>query len=83
MSDNKTDVKNTGVDARSILANLSTQDFLNIGIDQIAYVRPVVLDDHEMYSIHAADGTQLSVLDSFDTAVDSIKNNEMHPVTLH
>lgn len=75
---NKTDIT-----ARTILGNLSAQDFLNVGMDQIAYIRSVTLDDHEAFAVHAADGTPISVMHSFDTAVASIKYNEMHPVTVH
>lgn len=68
---------------RNFLLSLSNQDFLNVGMHQIAYIRPVTLDEQRAFSIHAADGTPISVTQSFDTAVAAIRHNEMHPVTLH
>ncbi len=74
---------------RDILKALSPRDFLRIGMDEIAYVRPVSLkgmqatDVKEAFAIYAADGTQLSVLDSMDMAIATMRHNDLVPVTLH
>ena len=68
-----------------LLKNLSKQDFLHVGLDQIAYIKPVADDVDALgcYSVHAADGSQLSVMDSYDTALAAIKMNDLFAVTLH
>ena len=71
---------------REILINLSQKDFLNIGMDQIAYIRPLKLhtaESDEFYAVHAADGTPISVVNSMDSALASVKSSEMHAVTVH
>lgn len=68
---------------REILINLSQKDFLNIGMDQIAYIRPLKLHADEFYAVHAADGTPISVVNSMDSALASVKSSEMHAVTVH
>lgn len=66
-----------------VLRNISMQDFRNMGIDQIAYVKPLHADDADVFSVHAADGRQISVIDSYASAVALIHQNEMHAVTVH
>ena len=68
---------------------LSVQDFLNVGLDQVAYIRcsePLDIDaenGEDVYVVYAADGSQISVMDSYDTAVAAIRINDLFPVTLH
>ena len=64
---------------RSILEQLSVQDFLKGGINQGAYIRPAPGGE---YAVHAADGTVLSLAQSFDMAIAAVRHNDMHPVTV-
>jgi hypothetical protein len=70
---------------RSMLAGLTPKDFLKIGMDEIAYVRPLAVLGvaKPVYGVYAADGTQLSVLDSMDMAIATMRHNDLLPVTLH
>ncbi|HEU4838465.1 MAG TPA: DUF1150 family protein [Micavibrio sp.] len=70
---------------RNLLAGLSPRDFLKIGMDEIAYVRPILVKGvaKPVYGVYAADGTQLSVLDSMDMAIATMRHNDLLPVTLH
>lgn len=71
------------------LTELSVQDFLNVGLDQVAYIRRTdsvetdVENTDDAYIVYAADGSQISVMDSYDTAVAAIRINDLFPVTLH
>jgi hypothetical protein len=66
-----------------ILKSLNRQDFLNFGLQQVAYIRPVSIQNRKAYAIHAADGTPLSVMDTFDTALVAVRHNDLEPVTVH
>lgn len=68
---------------RDVLAGLSPQDFLAIGAGQLAYIRPFHQGDAALYSLHAADGTQLSILSSYEDAIAGARVNNLYPVTLH
>ncbi len=70
---------------RDMLKGLSKRDFLRIGMDEIAYVRSIEISgaEKEAFAIYAADGTQLSVLDSMDMAMATLRHNDLLPVTLH
>ena len=69
----------------NILEQLSNQDFLNIGLDQVAYIKHFKNDlkNQEIFSIHAADGSQISIMNSYDMALDTIRGNDLFPVTVH
>lgn len=77
------DTNKGATDVASILKNLTSHDFLALGIRDIAYVKKVLVEDKTAYSIHAADGTPLSVAFDMNAAVGMILNNELEPVTLH
>jgi len=69
-----------------VLKELSLQDFLNVGLNQIAYIRCAKSDESDAensYIVYAADGSQISVMDSYDTAMAAIQINDLLPVTLN
>lgn len=66
-----------------ILKALSHKDFLNFGMHDVAYIRPVEVDGRTAYSIHAADGTSLSVLDTKYSALETIRHNDLEAVHTH
>lgn len=72
-------------DELSFLKKLTPKDFLDVGMHQVAYIKPIRSDlDHPgCFAIHAADGSRLSVMDSYDTALAAVRLNDLYPVTLH
>jgi hypothetical protein len=67
-----------------LLKGLSSHDFLKVGMNEIAYIRPIdSLADHTVFAVHAADGTQLSILDNMEMVIATLRNNALLPVTLH
>lgn len=69
-------------DARDFLKGLSSQDFLRIGMNEIAYMRPLT-EEGRSFGVYAADGTQLGVLESKARALEAMRHNDLMPVTLH
>jgi hypothetical protein len=68
--------------SQEILRNLSPQAFLALGVDQVAYIRPVEVLSHKAYALHAADGTPLTLIDSLEGAVVAARQNDLDAVTL-
>lgn len=69
-----------------VLKEMTATEFLGIGLHQIAYIRPINAGDEgddAAFSIHAADGTQLSVTGTYNEAVMAARTNDLFPVTLH
>jgi hypothetical protein len=69
-----------GVDA---LRRMSGLDFARLGADQVAYVRPTVLNGAVAFAIHAADGTQIGAAPSLPLAAAAIRQHEMLPLLVH
>lgn len=69
--------------ALDMLRNISAQDFLNFGLHEVAYVRPVQQQGQLLWSLHAADGTPLAVQSTAHLAAVLARQNGMEPVTLN
>lgn len=62
---------------------LSADQLARLGVSQIAYVRPVVLNGAHGFAIHAADGTPIALTADRDIAIAAILRHEMLPVSVH
>jgi hypothetical protein len=65
------------------LRRISRKDFVSFGLDDMAYVKAVDVDGDTGYAIHAADGTQLAVLEERDDAFATVRQNDLEPVSVH
>lgn len=82
------DKHDTGAEAGRILTaaalrNLSAQDFARLGTEEVAYVRPVILNGAQAFSIHAADGTPIGAAPNAQLAAAAIRQHEMEPLLVH
>jgi hypothetical protein len=71
---------------KNVSEELEIQEFLNVGIDHLAYIREVQAEEgqpHNDFIVYGADGSQLSIMDSYDTALVAARLNDLHPVTVH
>ena len=64
-------------------APFSQQDFLALGLDQIAYMKPIVIDGQKLIAIHSADGSPLGTVTTMAAAWSAIRQNELEPVALN
>ena len=62
---------------------LSQHDFAKLGLEWLAYVKPMVEEDCQLFAIHAADGRRIAVLSDEATAFALIREQEMVPASLH
>lgn len=62
---------------------LSPSDFAAFGVNDIAYVKPVIVNGARAAAIHAADGTPLTVVPDPAVAMATIRQNDMEPLSLH
>ncbi len=69
-------------DSHRGLRDLSSQDFLNFGIQEIAYIREITVDNKDAFVIHAADGTALSVMETYDDARSAALHNDLEPISI-
>lgn len=62
---------------------LSQQDFLLLGINDIAYVKKEQRGGKEVFVIHSADGNAITALADYDIAFAAVRQNDMKPLSVH
>jgi hypothetical protein len=65
------------------IRGLTQREFGLLGLEHVAYVKRVVRDGTEGFAVHAADGTQIALLDTRDLAFAIVRQHEMEPVSVH
>lgn len=65
------------------LRQMPNRAFAQLGIEGVAYVKPVVVDEVSAWAVHAADGTQLAVLAEREQALATIVQNGLEPASVH
>jgi hypothetical protein len=65
------------------IRHISTEQLAQLGMQQIAYVKPVVVNGAACFAIHAADGTPMAIAGGLDVAVAAIEQHEMVPAQVH
>jgi len=65
------------------LRQLSPQDFASFGVSHLAYLRPVLVNGHDAFAIHAADGTPLTVVADRSIAMATVRQHDMEPLSVH
>jgi hypothetical protein len=62
---------------------MSMRELAFFGIQDIAYIRRVVVDGAAAYAVHAADGTQIAVLADRDIAFATVRQHDLEPLSVH
>lgn len=65
------------------MRQMTTNDLAMLGMQDVAYVKPVVVEGNSGYAVHAADGTQMALIANRDLAFAVVRQNEMEPVSVH
>lgn len=62
---------------------LSNRDFAMLGMQNLAYVKPIQHDGQDAFAIFSADGTQIAIVANRDVAAALIRQNNLEPVSTH
>tara|TARA_Y100000031_G_C8218971_1_gene384885 strand:- start:1065 stop:1310 length:246 start_codon:yes stop_codon:yes gene_type:complete len=62
---------------------ISRHDLVSLGLEYVAFVKPVVIDGKKAYAIHAADGNQLGLAPGRETAFALVLQHDLEPVSIH
>lgn len=70
------------------VAKTKTQQFTQkdlevLGLGQVAYVRPIEIDGQSVWSVHAANGRQVAVMPTRDSAWVALRQNDLELVSLN
>lgn len=68
-------------------SDLPVQDFLALGLKELAYVKPIAVGDGEgsrlVFAIHTANGAAVGAAETEEQAFAAIRENGLEPVHLH
>jgi hypothetical protein len=62
---------------------ISAAQLAELGMEEIAFVKPVVTDGGPAFAIHAADGTQMAIATDALLAAAAIIQHDMVPSLVH
>ena len=65
------------------LRQMTANDLAMLGVQDVAYVKAVIVDGTAGYAIHAADGTRIALTGDRDIAFAVVRQNELEPVSVH
>ena len=62
---------------------IPAQEFVALGVQNLAYIKPMTVNDHAAFAIHAADGTLMAVVENRDLADAAVRQHELEPLSVH
>jgi len=70
-----------------VRSEMTAQDFLALGLRDLAYVKPAAVSDGEgtrvVFEIHTADGSAVGAAATRELAFAAIRQNGLEPVSAH
>ena len=65
------------------IRELSPQDFLLLGINDVAYVKKDRQDGREVVTVHSADGSEITTMANHEIAFAAVRQNGLEPLSVH
>ena len=65
------------------IRNLTAAQLMQLGMADLAYVKPITHNGQAAFAIHAADGSPMAMAADCDLAVAAIVQHEMQPALVH
>ena len=65
------------------MRHLTEDQLMQLGMADVAYVKPVLMDGQMAFAIHAADGSPMALAADCALAVAAIVQHEMQPALVH
>ena len=65
------------------IRHMSSRELALFGMQDLAYVKPVVVDGVSAFAVHAADGTQITVLPDREIALATLRQHDLEPLSVH
>ncbi len=65
------------------IRHLTDNQFAELGVSHVAYIKPVAAQGKVVFAIHAANGTPMALAEDRDVAMAAIAQHEMMPALVH
>ena len=65
------------------IRHMSSRELALFGMQDLAYVKPVLVNGVTAFAVHAADGTQMTVLPDREIALATVRQHDLEPLSVH
>ena len=65
------------------LRNITQLEFATLGMHDVAYIKPKVIDGYISYAICTADGKEVAVEETRDVAFATVRQHDLEPLSVH
>jgi hypothetical protein len=65
------------------LRHITSKEFALLGMQDVAYIKLITVNDGTAFAVHAADGTQVALLPDRDIANATVRQHDLEPVSVH
>ena len=65
------------------IRHMSSRELALFGMQDLAYVKQVVINGVSAFAVHAADGTQITVLPDREIALATLRQHDLEPLSVH
>ena len=65
------------------IRHMSSRELALFGMQDLAYVKPVLVNGISAFAVHAADGTQITVLPDREIALATLRQHDLEPLSVH
>jgi hypothetical protein len=65
------------------IRHMSSRELALFGMQDLAYVKAVLVDGVSAFAVHAADGTQVTVLPDREIALATVRQHDLEPLSVH
>ena len=62
---------------------IDSNDLMALGLNDIAYVKPAIVEGKAAFAVYAADGTQMALFADRDVAFAAVRRHDMEPLSVH
>ena len=63
--------------------HMSSRELALFGMQDLAYVKAVLINGVTAFAVHAADGTQITVLPDREIALATVRQHDLEPLSVH
>ena len=79
----KSDTSPSSVEIVFDLRKMTQDQLAQLGVPNLAYIKPVMMNGTAAFAIHAADGSPMAVATERDMAIAAVVQHEMLPALVH
>jgi hypothetical protein len=65
------------------IRHMSSRELVLFGMQDLAYIKAVIVNGVTAFAVHAADGTQVTVLPDRDIALATVRQHDLEPLSVH